>query len=233
MAIAFRAGSNASNNAAGGTTASVSVPSGTVAGDLMLSIISIGSGSVTYPDVSGWTNIFGSDIYVSNASNNKCKAFYRFFQEGDSGPSTTLSAARNWAFICASYSGVDTTTPINLTEDTGWNQTTFASSTTVTTDAITATSPQWLVSAAVGNMVTAVQTTWTNDRTERIEEIGTTGDGTALMTMSLADSNGAASGSVTTAFTSSQTTTRVGLSFLLNESTAVPLNRPLLFGTVW
>lgn len=200
MAIGHR---GANGNSATSTTASVTLPTGTAQGDLLVMVVAVYSGSTTWSDPSGWTNIAGSDVYVwNNASGlNKAKIWYKIAGSSEPNPSITLSADRRWAASISGYTGVHQTTPVNTTENTGWSRSSSDASHTAsaTTPALTASSGQWIVGLATGG--DSASTTWTNDRTERADYQFFD---TLSISTSIGDSNASVTGSVQITFTPNQ-----------------------------
>lgn len=108
MAIAFRAASSWANNA---STSNITVtkPTGTVSGDVMVAIIQ-GDQSYTFTNASGWTTL---DTW--NASTGvRCRTVYKV--AGGSEPSSYSfaigSSGTDISSVCMSFSGVDNTTPV-------------------------------------------------------------------------------------------------------------------------
>lgn len=216
MAINIR-GANA--NSGDTSTASVTLPSGTSQGDFLIMILDSYSGSVTFSDPSGWTNIAGSDVYTWNSGSGLCKSkvWFKIAGASESNPSITLSTARRWSMSIAGYTGVSSSNPVNTTENTGWSRssTDAPSGNSVTSPSLTASSGQWLVGLCSGG--DDASTTWTNDRTERTDNQFFD---TLSASTSIGDSNSPVTGSVTIQFTPSGTQQgRAVLAVLLNEAT--------------
>lgn len=229
MAIAFRAANFAS---ADGTAISVPLPAGTADGDALVLVITVYSTSATWTDPAGWTNLAGSDVYITHASLGRSK-FYVKIASSETDPATTLSGTRRWAASIAGYTGVDQTTPADTTEGTGWSQNVASGTGAVTTTSLTASAGQWLVAAACGTDDTTH--TWTNDGAERTDEASPV-VGAAVASSSLADTDGPVTGAVTITFTPSVSMQqRAAVALLLTEAAAVS-NAPIprrIFGTVW
>lgn len=111
MAIAFR-----SQTSLGGTAATISAvsPSGAVAGDvLVVDIITAGATVTGVP--SGWTQITN----VQTGTTARLFAYWHAIGASDPGPwDFTLSASGAYSHICADYSGVDNTTPLDAAAGT-------------------------------------------------------------------------------------------------------------------
>ncbi len=211
MAIGFR-NANSSNGAT--TAGSVTLPTGTVAGDVVVWIIEVYSGAITWSDPAGWTNFGGVDYYQGTVIGNVCvKAYYKI-SDGTETPSVTFSDSRNWTMSIASYSGCDQSVPIDPTEGVGWSKVTGGTG-AVTTTALTASTGQWLV-GMVGAADSSTTVTWTDNRTERTDKRAPAFGATTT----IADSNGTVTGSVTTVFTPSEAIEASrGVAVLLNPPT--------------
>ena len=107
-AIAFV---NPSSGSSGlGTTQTVTLPTGyNSAGDMTILIATEDTtGTITVP--TGWTTVF-------NASGSV--VVYRFYQGGDPSSITfTLGTNSRWGYAASTYSGVDSTTPIDVSQPT-------------------------------------------------------------------------------------------------------------------
>jgi len=103
MAIALRATSvGPSNNS---TSTTISLPTGTTVGDVTIIAACQGADSNTLSAPSGWTTI------VAGPAVCVC---YRVFQSGDPSSVTVTSSGSAWfESLAISYSGCDTTTPID------------------------------------------------------------------------------------------------------------------------
>lgn len=120
MAIAFR-----SQTSLGGTAASVSVikPSGALADEiLVVDIVTAGATVSAVP--SGWTQITN----VQTGLTARLFSYWHLVGASDPGPwAFTLSVSGAYSHICACYSGVDTTTPLDVAATTVGNNTAGAS----------------------------------------------------------------------------------------------------------
>lgn len=103
-AIAFVAGSTGSAGLS--TSQSVTLPTGyNTAGDLtIITATADNTGTITAP--SGWTAIFNASGTV---------VVYRLYQSGDPSSVTfTLGTSGRWAYAAGTYSGVDSTNPVDV-----------------------------------------------------------------------------------------------------------------------
>lgn len=132
-----------------GTAVTSNLPSGVTGADLMLMMVSFGSGATptTINTPSGWTlldNINGTSIETA--------IFYRFFVAGDSAPSFTLSTSRSWCSHSTAFRGVDTTNPFG-SGGTDHSQQAQASSTTYVTPTLTPSEANAMVVSTFGGKV--------------------------------------------------------------------------------
>ena len=132
MAIAFKSTISTALSAAA-TSITVALPTSPAlaSGDLMIGFVTVRSATLTPSTPTGWTAI-GSVVHGSNQS---IVAWYRFWQSGDTDPvSSWASNVKGVGYIHV-YTGVDSTTPIDLnssTTGTGVNPATPSSFTSVT-----------------------------------------------------------------------------------------------------
>jgi len=177
-AIGFRAASSG-NNTTGATTLSIAMPTGTVAQDVMVAVISArgGTGVVTTAP-SGWTQIQTS----TSGTTIRSSIFYKVAASGEAGPYVfSLSVSNKASGVISSYSGVDTQTPVNTTSTQAYSSGTVLNSPTVTT-----TVPNtWIISG----FTTATGTTVTpgSSMTERGENASTGGSVGTRTTTQLQD----------------------------------------------
>ena len=106
------AGSTQSNNSS--STATYAYPSGITAGDLLLCVCYISISSTFQPTLpSGWTNIQQTR---SDTSTPTTRVFYKFASGSESGTfNNTIGGFANWITKMWRISGVDTSTPIDVT----------------------------------------------------------------------------------------------------------------------
>lgn len=129
MAIAFRA--TASNQADASTTLSITKPTGTVDNDVLVAVISIADGTLTITPPAGWTTL--GDKQVFGGGFRLAETFWKVAaSEGSSYSFTFNSNVNNFGAI-GSWSGCNTTTPINA----HGGQTNDTASTSVTAPSIT------------------------------------------------------------------------------------------------
>ncbi|HEU0188729.1 MAG TPA: DUF6701 domain-containing protein [Gallionella sp.] len=97
-----------------GSRLSIQVPTGTVAGDVMIAAIATTPSTVPITAPAGWTLI--QAITQATATSNRVSTYYRVATAAEPASYTwTLSAAHTGAAGgIVSYSGVDTTTPVDV-----------------------------------------------------------------------------------------------------------------------
>ncbi len=116
-AVTFRAvASNKQASTASGGTISVSKPAGTLSGDVLLASIAVVSNTSTVAPLAGWTPVQSSN--QTGSSTSRLYTYYRV--AGGSEPGTyawTFTGANNKGAVAAiaSFSGVDTASPIDAT----------------------------------------------------------------------------------------------------------------------
>jgi hypothetical protein len=114
MALAIRANGTATRDATG--TGTLTKPTGALAGDLLVISLSWdATGTLTAP--AGWTALATN---VGNAT-MKGAAYYRVVQAGDASWSWTVSGTPAVGWVVQTFSGEDTTTPIDATGTTSTN----------------------------------------------------------------------------------------------------------------
>src|SRR6185369_3148197 len=209
---------------AGTTSFVVNLPATVNAGEVLVMAVGSGGGVVSAP--AGWTLIGGAN----QAAADSCYGFYRVATGAEGGTTVTLTVAAGRATgIITRYSGVDTSTPIDVAATTGQN--TGVGSTCVIASQTTVTNNAFLVSACCGNAATGL--TWTQPGGFVTPTTSTSGAG-ALAGKGAAYSDGvtvspaAATGTVTWTWSSSglqmngwlaalrPAAPPVGLSFLTN-----------------
>jgi hypothetical protein len=127
MAIAVRANGSVTYDKSGASSVTVTMPSGTQTGDLMVATASLGqSGSlnVTWSTPSGWTAIASNVGVAGTASGERTSVYYRVAAGGDTGGTTTWTFSLSGGSVDAgialqSFSGVNTSSPIDNTGTTG------------------------------------------------------------------------------------------------------------------
>ena len=103
-------------NVAGADNSPAPIPAGTVAGDFMLLIVVNRHADATITTPAGWTSAFNNRGGAAGANDGiRIQIFWKFHTGSESNPAidwpASFAGPRN-AFI-TSYTGVDTTTPIN------------------------------------------------------------------------------------------------------------------------
>lgn len=74
-----------------GTTASISLPSGVVAGDLLVACVAGGGADTSNMSAAGWTHVITAG---GGGTSSKISMLYRFWQPGDSNPAVfTISSS--------------------------------------------------------------------------------------------------------------------------------------------
>lgn len=134
MAIAFRS----QNSGSGVSDVIVNYPSGWAAGDLLLCLVESSNEAITAP--SGFTELASSPQgtgAVSNVTTTRLSAYYRIATALD-GTQIQINDPGNHALVLLmAYSGVNTTTPLDVTpvggQDTDLGGTSTATGVTTTT----------------------------------------------------------------------------------------------------
>ncbi len=119
------------NNGTGATTISVTRPTGTQTGDVILAAITTEAGE-TVATPSGWT----ATANANNASTVRTATFWHVAAGGD--PSSwafTLGTSKKAAAVAVTYSGVDTSSPIDVAATATAASTTSHAAPSVTTTA--------------------------------------------------------------------------------------------------
>lgn len=162
MPVAFRAVASTTGTDA---TGEGTIPSGTAAGDIMLAfLISVGSATTISAAPSGW------DLQVAdpNPADFSAWCYKRVFVAGDANPTWTFSAAAGWVIDIVSYSGNDTSAPIN---GSGGNQ--VAALNTITTPSLTPSVTNCMLVVHGSVDATGGARTWTESgaMTERVDQL--------------------------------------------------------------
>lgn len=161
MAVAFRAISTGTGTDA---TGEGTIPVGTAAGDLMIAFVAHSASTATITgEPSGWT-LQEAD---PNPADFSLWCYTRKWQSGDTNPTWTFSAAGGWTVDIVSYSGVDTTTPVNA--DVGGQ----AAAVNAITLSVTPSVANCMLVAFGDVDATGTLRTWTEDgsMTERLEQL--------------------------------------------------------------
>ena len=191
-----------------GSTLSINVPTGTVAGDVMIAAIATTPSTVTITAPAGWTLI--QAVTQTTATSNRVSTYYRVATATEPASYTwTLSTAHTGASGgIVSYSGVDNTTPINV------------SAGAATASALTHTAPSITTTVANGMLVTvheyASARSWTPPAgmTERVDiasRAASTAGVTLEMNELLLGAAGATGAMTATASTSADTGATVSI----------------------
>lgn len=182
----FRVANTTTNDSASGTT--TGSLAGISDGDLMLAVFAssdtVTGASLTPP--AGWTVL---RAHTSNGSSMSSWYGYRFKQSGDANPTWVLSASRDTQVIIAAYSGVDVTTPFDVTA--------FGSRpvSALTTDApaVTTTGPNRLIVRLYGEKSsTTTAITDPAGHTRRAVAFGTGASTTSALALELAQATAGA-----------------------------------------
>lgn len=179
MAIAYRSSATGSTGAGTAASVVVNLPAGTVDGDVLIAAFLDRQASATKVQLlSGWTEI-RNDPFVAPVA--FLTSFYKVASSEPSSYTWTMSPNANCSGGIAAYSGVDTTTPIDVT---GVGQVN-ASSTSVTAPAITPTSANVLL-VFVGGLGGSTSPTWTppGSMNERFEAVNSAAN---IVAVELAD----------------------------------------------
>jgi len=149
MAVAFRAAGTFATRGSPGTGAlSVGVPAGTTTGDLLLlAATSYGGGSgVAINTPAGWTLINTRTGWNSGDPQYTTALYYKVAGASEGAVSMTTAASSYLDAVTAGFTGVDTTTPIDVAGTWSADQ----SGSTVTIPSITTlTANAWWVSIGV------------------------------------------------------------------------------------
>ncbi len=147
MAITFRSAATANTGNSTATSITVNKPAGVVAGDVMIAVLTVATGSnVAIAAPSGWALILRTD----ESTNIATASYYKVataseptsYQWGFSGTGSPFGAAGG----ISDYVGVHNVSPINASA----GQANGSASTSVVTPAITTTAPAALVIRAHG-----------------------------------------------------------------------------------
>jgi hypothetical protein len=112
VAVAFRT-AQATTKTATGTTYTPVRPAGAVVGDLLWADFTTDGVTVTNLP-SGWTQ----RVAITTQTGVKSYAYSKFYVAGDPNPGFTLSAAARVGGCIAAFTGVDATTPVDVTPAT-------------------------------------------------------------------------------------------------------------------
>ena len=187
MAIAFGSAGTRLLSGTGTTSWDVAYPSPVNANDLLVMFVSTNGGTITTPP-SGWTEIvtIGAEL-----SNPKGGLYIKVASGGESGTVNFGSTSSNGCAQIFSYTGVDTTTPLDGTPTTVFNTT---SGTDIVLPSITTSGPTRLVYVGSANSSTNTLSSVTgSERTD----FGATG-GTGAKAGALYDEAATASGATGT-----------------------------------
>lgn len=173
MAIAYESFASAGNTA-DGTTVTVNKPTGTATGDVLLAVVGFchgtGAGSIiTASAPSGWVSV--AERGTGATSSRALAVWRKVVSDGSSEPSTydfVMDAASSpdgsVSAVVARFSGVNTTTPLDVT-----GTTTGATSQTITFPGVTTTSANTML--VMCSMNRRVVTYTFNDGT-KISDVG-------------------------------------------------------------
>ena len=212
-ALIYLRNSSAVQNASGSSTLVMPVPSGVVAGDVLItSVHADGSSSTAFTPPSGWTS-----IYNGTENFGYSQVYWRV--AGSSEPASytwTLGATRKAVGQMGAYLGVDTAAPVETSATGGGT-----SGTTATAPTITTTFANSLVvmgmSAYPAGSFTITPPTGTTARPQTF----TTGGGSVLGTQSVDYTRATAGATGTKAFTYSAGGAWGAISFALKPATGV------------
>jgi chitodextrinase len=198
VAISF-VGITTAATTAGGTSTSISpsIPSGVLAGDLLILNVNDGADPGTITGPSGWTLLRRTIDTGTAPAESAVNIYWKAATGSDSAPTFSCTTASRFVATLAAYRGVDTTTPFvteNAVAEAGGASTTVHTAPTLTNT----NSSAWGVYALTGRtQPTPYNATPGTGLTERADaEVGNTGSTNVLGYW--ADSNGTvATGSVT------------------------------------
>jgi len=201
--IAFRSANTA---AASGTSITLTKPSGTVSGDVLVAAIDI-AGTTTVTAPSGWT------LVRSTTSGSSLTQATYVHAAGSTEPSSYVwrfSSSRTVSGIVAAYVGVSTTTPVDVSSGGS-----SAGSTSVTAPSVTTTAGGELLLGVFGAAAKATVTPPTG-MIEHAERLGGTGNTRVLS--ELADQQVGAGATGTRTATLSKSGANVGQLIALRPS---------------
>lgn len=174
----------------GSTSASVTLPTGIQAGDLLIAWLGFGIVPSSVSGMTGWTAFSWSP--QTDGTNNAQYAYWKLAGSSETNPSVTWSTTAKGVFTCVAYRGADQTTPIIASDG--------RIRTTSTTDVVTANlanpdATAWAVmisatrSSTSGNKAIA----YTPDAalTERNDTNNSAAGSSPWVGVQVADSNGA------------------------------------------
>lgn len=222
MAIALR-GTPTGAGAALVTSISCNVPTGVVAGDLLIWNIAQGIATNPTTDPAGWTR-----IDFETTTNDSSDNWYRIADgtEPASYTSPTLSSGQT-ATSMAAFSGVDNLNPFDITTPAN-----SAGTTTIPFPAVTpVTAGAWIIAiAAIQFAANATVGTITSSNTTMMTSNASTGAASSVHAISAMSRFAWSSGAFTPAMSSSQATNRtLGQSLVLRPAfPQIPIRSPFM-----
>ncbi len=213
-AITVRAVSTA-DNATGSTSIALTMPTGATANDVLVAVITVRGGTgVTISPPSGWTQRTTND----STTVLKSATFTGTQSSVGSGPYTfTLSSSQKAAAVVVAYSGVDTTNPVNASGSQA-----NASSTTMTSPAVSSTVANAMVVGLYGNAVATTFSAGSGMALEGQVSSSGGGGGTKKVTTGVQDILQASTGTTgTKTMTASTGAVSVGHTLALRPATVV------------
>ena len=179
------------------TTPTLTKPSGVADGDLLLAVFAVKAGVTVDAVPTGWTAFIPGGTVQNPAVNYTLAAYYKVASSEGAGPYTwTVSSSAAWRGAIMRYSGVDTSTPVDVTA----NEYSGASASAHTVPQLTGTTAGCMLVAACGNQSTGYTISLTG---EPVTELWESVDGNITNFADGLDADGGNTGSVTFDFTTS------------------------------
>lgn len=151
MAIAYVNGSSATQATAATKSLSLSVPTSTANGNLMIVVGVVDSSSATLATASGWTQLWAT---AKSTCNTGC--WYRVASSEPSGYTWTWSANGVGAYVCGAWSGVGSSSVVEAYSAVGSSYTSGA----VTCPSGTPTQADWMLAVFTDQRTSSSGTSW-------------------------------------------------------------------------
>lgn len=142
-------------NASGGTTAAVTMPTGLQVGDIIISCFVTATGSCTAP---GGFTLGGSNVGTAVQTYMHYHIVTDPASEASTYTYTALTASQRQICFVGAYRGVDTVTPMDATATVGTNT---GSGNSCVISAMTTVTPGAMLISAIGGNASAGPPTWT------------------------------------------------------------------------
>jgi parallel beta-helix repeat protein len=187
------AGTAARPLTAGVTSASLTLPTETAAGDLLVAWLGFTNATSAIAGMDGWTPLPGSPMI--DGTLHTTAAYYKVAAAGEPSPTVSWTTTSKATFAVAAYRGVDVTDPVAAGAGRACD---LLAAGTVTTPVVAAPGPgTWAVAlfASRSSTATAKNITWEPDPllTERLDANNSAALSSPWVGVSIADSAGAVS----------------------------------------